>query len=310
MKNVTYISVELEDKGRPKERPPKTSWKTELIKKGLVSLQYVSPKKTADIIWHHFTKPGKVAFSENQNQLIERAEMGEMSYKGDRIVTYRWGSKGQKVLLAHGWRSKMADFRKLIEAYLAMGFVVEGVDARAHGRSEGKHTSIPEYRDILKKYMVKNGPYHTVVGYSMGGIAAGIVLSEISKEIQPKILFLLAAPPYVQFFFEQVISDIGCTEAVYDAFVRRVELEYHQPIEYFDLRTKIEELHGIEKFFIYCEDDEMIPFKQGRELYDIHENKHFVQARGFGHYKILSHDEIIRYVINHSKSEVEELASS
>ncbi len=302
MKNTTYISVDLEDKDRPKERPPKTNWKVEIIKKSLRALQHASPKRTAQIIWHHFTMPGRVGFSESQTKLIDQAEYSEMTYKGDRIAIYKWGTKGPKVLLAHGWRSKIADFKRLIEAYIKAGFVVEGVDNRAHGKSEGKHTSIPEYRNILKEYFVKNGPYHTIVGYSMGGIVAGIMLSEVSKNLQPKNLFLLASPTYVQFFFEKIITELGCKKAVYDAFVARVNNVYHQPIEYFDLRTKVEELGGINKHFVYCEDDEMIPFNQGRELFDLHENKSFVQARGFGHYKILSHDEIVRYVINNSSN--------
>jgi len=300
MKDLTYISVDLADMGRPKERPPKTNWKTEMIKKGLLALQHASPKKTADIIWHHFTMPGKVNFSDSQNKLMERAEIGETKYEGDTIINYRWGTEGPKVLLAHGWRSKMADFRKLIEAYLEAGYVVEGLDNRAHGRSDGRHTTMPEYRNILKEYMVKNGPYHTVVGYSMGGMVAGIILSEVSKSLYPKNLFLLAAPPYVQFFFEKIVSELGCRRSVYDAFIKRIEEAYHQSADYFDLRTKVKELSGIEKHFIYCEDDDMIPFALGREVYDLHENKHFVQARGFGHYKILSHDEIVRYVIKNS----------
>ena len=308
MNDITYISVELEETGRPKERPPKTNWKTELIKKGLLALQHASSKKTAEVIWHYFTMPGRVNFSEPQRELIKSADVSELKYQGDKIVAYKWGKEGPKVLLAHGWRSKTADFRKLIRAYLEAGFVVEGVDIRAHGQSEGKHTSLPEYRDILKDYLVKNGPYHSVVGYSMGGIAAGIVLSELSTEFQPKNLFLIAAPPYVQFFFAQIINDLGCKKKVYDAFIDRVEEVYHQPISHFDLRGKVDELREINKFFVYCEDDETIPFKQGRELYDVHDNKMFLQARGFGHYKIISHDEIIRYVVNNSETQVEEAA--
>ena len=110
----------------------------------------------------------------------------------------------------------------------------------------------------------------------------GIVLSEVGEKFQPQHLFLIASPPYVQFFFAQIIRELGCKKAVDDAFIGRVEEVYHQPISHFDLRSKVKELRGINKLFVYCENDEMIPFKQGRELYDCHENKNFLQARGFG----------------------------
>ena len=134
---TTYIAVENEDMSRPSDRPEKTNWKIELIKKGLAVLQHASPKKSAEIIWHYFTMPGRTKFSEPQKELLARAEIIESNYKGDKIVAYRWGSTGPKVLLCHGWRSKIADFRRMIDAFVAEGFVVEGIDMRAHGQSSG-----------------------------------------------------------------------------------------------------------------------------------------------------------------------------
>lgn len=308
MKNITYISVELADTGRPKERPPKTNWKVEMIKKSLRALQYASPRRTAAVVWHYFTMPGKVRFTEPQQDILHRAERAELNYKGDKLVTYRWGTEGPRVLLCHGWRSKTADFRRMIEAYLEAGFVVEGVDLRAHGLSEGKHTALPEYVEILREYIAKNGPYDTVVGYSIGGMAAGMVVSELGKAFQPRQQFFLAAPPYIRYFFKDLIEEVGLNHSVYEKMARMVEEFYHRPIDYFDLRAKQDELKDIEKHFIYCEDDETIPFEKGMELFEQHPDGHFVQARGFGHYKIISHEEIIGYVVRHSKAKVQQPA--
>jgi len=306
MKNITYISVELEDKSRPAERPPKSNWKVEMIKKGLKALQYASPRKTAAVVWHYFTMPGQTRFTEPQLELINRAEQGEAFYKGDKIVTYRWGTSGPKVLLAHGWRSKSADFRRFIEAYVEAGFVVEALDMRAHGKSEGTHTALPEYVEILKDFMAKNGPYHTVVGYSIGGMAAGMAVSELGTFMHPTHQFFIAAPPYIRYFFRDIIADVGLNEPVYHKMAEMVEEHYFKPIDYFDLRSKTNELVNITKHFIYCEDDETIPFEKGMELFEAHPDSHFVQARGFGHYKVIAHEEIINYVVTHSKTKVKE----
>ncbi len=303
MKNVTYISVELADKNRPAGRPPKTNWKIELIKKGMKALQHASPRKVAEVVWHFFTMPGKVYFSEPQKELVSLAKIGEMTYRGDKIITYRWGTKGPTVLLCHGWRSKAADFRRMIESYLAAGYVVEAVDCRAHGQSEGKHSAMPEFRDIIKEHILKNPAFDTIVGYSMGGAAVGIALSEVPKEKHPNKLFFVAAPPYVSYFFSDIIKDLGLKKSVYHKMTNMVEEVYGQPVDFFDLRTKTKELADISKHFLYCEDDETIPFKKGMELFELHDNAHFVQARGFGHYKILSHPEIIGYILEHSRKQ-------
>ncbi|MEM9338945.1 MAG: alpha/beta hydrolase [Bacteroidota bacterium] len=296
MKNTTYIEVKGEDISRPSDRPNKTNWKIELIKKGLNILQHASPKKSAEIIWYYFTLPGRVKFSQPQKDLLDQAEVMESNYKGDKIISYRWGTEGPKILLCHGWRSKIADFRRMINAFLSQGYVVEGVDMRAHGKSEGKHTALPEYRDIIKNHYVKHGPYDTVIGYSLGGIASGMVLSELTDLLHPKNYFILAGPPYVRYFFKDIVNDVGCNHAVYEAMCRLVQDYYHQPIDHFDLRTKADVFNQINTHLIYCENDQMIPFDKGQELAAYWPSASFVRTKGLGHYRIIANNSIINYI--------------
>lgn len=296
----TSIEVVGENMSRPADRPPKNSWKIELIKKGLTLLQYASPRATAEVIWHYFTLPGRTRFSENQLTLLSHAEVSQTSYQGDIIKSYRWGSGPSKVLVCHGWRSKTADFRKMIQRFLEAGYTVEGLDLRAHGRSEGKHTALPEYRDILKNHITQNGPYETVIGYSIGALAAGIVLSEMNPNFQPKHLYLIAGPPYVRYFFKEIVDEVGCNHAVYEAMTQLVRVHYGQPIDYFDLRLKNQLLKAPNIHLIYCENDQVIPFEKGLELEKCYPDASFVHIKGLGHYKIISHDRVIDYIIKNS----------
>ncbi|MFK7951630.1 MAG: alpha/beta fold hydrolase [Ekhidna sp.] len=301
MKNKTKIDVKGVDTQRPSDRPEKTNWKIELIKKGLSVLQHAAPKKSAEIIWHYFTMPGRVKFSEPQNELISKAVISESNYKGDKIISYKWGVSGPKVLLCHGWRSKTADFRRIIEALLVAGYVVEGVDLRAHGHSEGKHTALPEYKEILKNHLVKNGPYDIVIGYSMGSIAAGLVLNEVASILHPKQFYVIAGPPYVRYFFKDIVDDVGCNANVYEAMCQMVEDHYYQPIDYFDLRNKTD-LEEIDTHLLYCEDDQVIPFEKGLDLEKNWPHAKFVHVKGLGHYKIIVNEAIINYIIKSIKS--------
>ncbi len=293
----TFIEVEGKDLSRPAERPQKSNWKIEMIKKGLGVLQYASSKKSAEIIWHYFTMPGKTRFTQNQLDILAEAETGQMNYKGDIIKTYRWGNEGPKVLLCHGWRSKIADFRKMIIAFREQGYQVEGFDLRAHGYSEGKHTALPEYRDMLKNYITKNGPYDVVVGYSIGALASGITLSELGPEFQPKHYFIIAAPPYVRYFFKDIVEDVGCKESVYNEMCKLVKEHYAQTVDYFDLRIKTQELKQIDMHLLYCEDDPVVPFQKGLALEECYPNASFVHAKGLGHYKIIANESILQYII-------------
>ena len=306
MKNVSYISVELPDMARPKERPEKSNWKIEMIKKGLKALQYASPRKVAEVMIHYFTMPGKVYFSSAQSGILEEATKDSFEYKGDKIVTYQWGQDGPSILLCHGWRSKAADFRKMILAYRELGYVVHAMDCRAHGNSGGKHSALPEFRDIVIEMILRSGSFDVIIGYSMGGIAAGMAISELDDYLKPKKLFLISAPPYVQYFFSNAVRNSGLNTSVYNEIVDMVEEIYGQPLDYFNLCLKSKKLASIDKYLIYCEDDDVVPFRGGMELFESQENAHFVQASGFGHYKIITHDFIIKYLIEHSEPKVQE----
>jgi hypothetical protein len=39
----------------------------------------------------------------------------------------------------------------------------------------------------------------------MGGLAAGMMLSEVTREIHPAHLILIASPPYARYFFQEII---------------------------------------------------------------------------------------------------------
>jgi len=215
---------------------------------------------------------------------------------GHEIVTYKWGNEGPKILLSHGWRSKIADFRAMIEHLLDAGYQIEGIDWKAHGNSGGRHTALPEMRDILKNYYVQKGPYHGVIGYSIGGLAAGITLSELSQDILPKKIFLIAAPPFTKYFFQDIINEVGLSDKVFKEFCGLVDKNYHQPVDYFDLREKADHLQSAEVHLIYDETDKTIPFEKGIEMRKAFSNARFVHAKGLGHYKIISHSEILKYV--------------
>ncbi|MBV6646845.1 MAG: alpha/beta hydrolase [Cyclobacteriaceae bacterium] len=297
MKNkITHIDAGTLDTGRPKERPPKTNWQIRLLIKLVGWLQHLSSRLAAKIVWHHFTKPGRSRFNAKQKSLISKAELGYLKYKGQELHRYRWGSEGPRILLSHGWNSKIADFRKMIEGLVDSGFVVEGIDMVGHGNSEGTHTALPEIRDILRNYYLQSGPFHAVIGYSIGGIAAAITVSEIAKNLQPKQLFIIAAPSFTRYFFKDTIDKLGYKESVYKKMCGMVNEVYHQSIDYFDLRKKQNKLGSIDMHLVYDEGDATVPFQRGIELREAYPKASFVHTKGMGHYQVIAHKEVINYI--------------
>lgn len=292
---MTYIDAGQIKPSQPKSKSDRKNWKIGAIKKGLKVIQHVSPYWASKIIWNEFTKPGKARFSDAQLDFVKQATRSTFTYRSQEIHTYRWGTSGPKVLLVHGWRSKMADFRKMIEAFVAQGYVVEGMDMKAHGYSSGERTALPEFRDLVLHQFDTSGPYHAVVGYSLGGIAAGVAMAERENALPAK-LFIISAPPFVRYFFkEAVVAQAGCGERVYERMCDLVQENYQESIDHFDLRQKLA-LENLELHLIYDEDDQVVSIDRGRELLEKYPAANWVQTRGVGHYKIIAFSEVIHYM--------------
>ncbi|XOV93967.1 MAG: alpha/beta fold hydrolase [Bacteroidota bacterium] len=300
MKNKEIIIEAVnEDMSRPKERPKKKTWKTEITKTFLQVYQYVAPKRVAEIIWGHFTKPVSARFTPHQMEIMEAAHQEKITYKGFQLVTYRWGSGSKRVLLSHGWNSKIADFRRMIKHFVQEGYEVHGVDMKAHGQSEGIRSALPEFRDVLKSYIQEEGKFDAIVGYSLGGIAAGIAINELPKTLRPEQFFVIATPPYTRYFFESVVkNDAGCNHRVYEYLSDMVEEHYKESIDYFDLRLKHDALNHLDLHLIYDEQDKTVPFSKGEEMKATFPNASWVHTKGLGHYKVIAYHQVIEYISN------------
>ncbi|WP_339811146.1 alpha/beta hydrolase [uncultured Imperialibacter sp.] len=285
------------------EKPAKkTNAQMEWLIKGLLTLQHVSPKLTSSIIWNQFTKTPRVRFNDKQNALIEKAEISVIKYRGNDLKAYRWlpadASNGKTILLSHGWGSKIADFRRMIETLVAEGYSVEGVDMKGHGLSAGTHTALPEIRDVLKTHYSRNGPYHAVVGYSIGGLAAGLTVNEMSTAFHPNHLIIIATPPYTRYFFQEIIDQVGCKERVFTEMCELVEKHYHESIDYFDLRNKADNLQHLDLHMIYDEHDKTVPFTKGLELNEMLPMSSFVHVTGTSHNQIIADEKVIGYILD------------
>ena len=144
---------------------------------------------------------------------------------------------------------------------------------------------------------MKQGKYDAIIGYSLGGIAAGLTISEISPSLKPLHFFIIATPPYVRYFFESVVkNDVGCNHTVYLKMCDLVEKYYQENIDYADLRIKKDDFVELQLHLIYDENDQTVPFEKGLELREHYPQANWIHSKGLGHYKVIAYHEVIDYI--------------
>jgi pimeloyl-ACP methyl ester carboxylesterase len=119
------------------------------------------------------------------------------AYKQDTVYGRIWGGTWHtgrsrpRVLLAHGWAGWGLQFSHFIQPLLDAGFEVVSFDQPAHGASTGKAVTLPDFARVLAALDAHFGPFHAVVGHSLGGAAAAFALS---RGLRAKKAVLIGAP--------------------------------------------------------------------------------------------------------------------
>ena len=82
------------------------------------------------------------------------------------------------VLLVHGWAGDAQQWRALGDRLAAAGFDPVLVDLPAHGRSDGRRSTLPQWVRALFAVTAAHGPWHAVAAHSLGALAAAHALAQ------------------------------------------------------------------------------------------------------------------------------------
>ncbi len=107
------------------------------------------------------------------------AVRGTLDMDGHRIATYTWGDPATQpyVLFAHGWSSHGTRFMPWIPHLRQAGYAVVAFDQPAHGRSDGKRATLPDFACTLFAVATRFGPAAALIAHSLGGTAASVALA-------------------------------------------------------------------------------------------------------------------------------------
>jgi pimeloyl-ACP methyl ester carboxylesterase len=69
-----------------------------------------------------------------------------------------WLGDGPTVLFIHGWSGRGSQFYEWVNPLVKAGYSVVFMDASGHGDSDGKMSSLPEFRDAILAVSEQIGP--------------------------------------------------------------------------------------------------------------------------------------------------------
>ena len=93
----------------------------------------------------------------------------ESLHKEIDVLSYGYSQK--KVLLVHGWSGRSTQLFMIADKLLEKGFMVISFDSIAHGKSEGRQATLPDFLEVIQQINKDFGPFVSAVGHSFGGMA-------------------------------------------------------------------------------------------------------------------------------------------
>ena len=256
-------------------------------------LNVISTKLTTRFLWNVFTKPldfrmrdvEKNFYKENKSKDF----FSETSNKTIKI--YNIAGTGPKILFVHGWSSRASKFHKIISEFKSQNFDITMVDMPAHGQSLSKRSHLPEFSDVVYDLSKNNGPYDTIIGHSMGAIAA-LNAANMGQKFR-NIILISPAAYRIEAIFRNFVSLFGLSEdfyvkSMFDSFEAK---DGRKPIDY-----------GPDKFasdiksrclIIHSEDDAQASFKVAEKIHTDIENSKLIMTEDLGHMRTLTDEKVI-----------------
>ncbi|MBI5792027.1 MAG: alpha/beta fold hydrolase [Rhodocyclales bacterium] len=229
------------------------------------------------------TPPGH-HFPDAELRLMEDASLIPVPLVTGRLIGWRWGHRADPiVVLVHGWGGRGTQLKAFIAPLLKRGFSVVAYDAPGHGMTGGPESSLPHFLRALEAMLDHLGPVHALVGHSLGGAAAAMVMARRPQSAGRAVL--IAPPASLTESTRRLARALTWPEAMRAAVQRRIEYRFGIAWSEFevDRNTGPQPL-----LVIHDRGDREVPYAEGMRYVNAWPAARMLETGGLGHRQVLN----------------------
>lgn len=258
-----------------------------LIRVGSSVVGRLAPARTAKFAHGLFMSPRRLPAGKTEAALAAQAERFKLNVGWSAL---RFGPRdGPKVLCVHGWEGRASQFGAMATALAAQGFHVVSIDGPAHGESPERQAHAVAFARAALDADRELGPFHAVIGHSMGAAAVTVALS---WGLRAARAVTIAGPSNIVDVIDRFTTTINLPPAVKPLLMKRIVNHVGVDPEDVTLTTLAAELE-LPVLLIHDTDDDEIPVSDGRALAESWPNVQYLETSGLGHRRVLYTEELI-----------------
>jgi len=289
------------------------SFALKVIRMSLAAVSLFSPVAAGRLAFRIFSlTPGRHAKNAKEAAALEKAAPVlaraervslSLSFAGGAAVAHRFlpdaaRANGKRILLTHGWGSRVDYLTALIEGLVATGAEVVALDWPGHGASPGRFLTMPQAVQTVDAAWRHFGPFDAAVGHSFGGASLACAAGGALACLQPRIpgrLVLIGAPSEMAWLFADFGRLMHLRPKVQAAFEAVAERLAGRSLREFDAARMIAALE-VPVLVIHAEDDKEVAAEHAHRYAAANRRVHLLWANGLGHRRIVSAPPVIEAV--------------
>jgi pimeloyl-ACP methyl ester carboxylesterase len=245
-----------------------------------------------------FRKPRPVA-----PPIFKKGQEFSIIVNGYRIWGHKWNEEAdEKILIVHGFESRAYNFDRYISPLIKKGYAVYAMDAKAHGKSEGKTITAPETAEMIKVLEETVGRFNGFICHSFGGISVALY-QELNNYPTARLVFIAPATETAT-ALDKFCSFFRLGSSIKEEMDNIIYARAGVRAEHYSIKRIIPKIKN-PILWIHDEDDDITPLSDVKPLIDSNpQHVEFMITQGLGHRKIYKENKVQKKVLDffHTKT--------
>lgn len=269
-----------------------------ILKSSFPFLETIAPWLAKKIVVRLFFTPFRFKPRPGEEDLIASAEEFHLEVNGQRVFGRSWG-KGAMAVLCHGWSGRGMQLRHFINPLVEAGYQVITFDAPGHGRSEGKESSLLEFKDSLFEISKKFGPIKLAIGHSLGGAS---FMYAVREGLAVEQLITISTPTIPEKIVEEFLRRINGSQKMGGAIDEYVRKRTGNPFNHYSGVVNGAMIKDTPILSFHDHDDKEAGIEHAYALKEVHPTLEIIETQDLGHNRILKSPEVIQKVSDKART--------
>jgi len=234
---------------------------------------------------------------DEQAILINAAPL-TLELNGLSLAGYEWRPTAEEldlppVLLMHGWDSRASQLAPIVRALLAQGYRVQAFDAPGHGDSPDANATVSVFADVVLAADRRFGPFHAVIGHSVGGAAVALAAT---IGLRTKRIATLASPASLRRATLRVAGMMGLPPRATEAMLQAAAIANGRSLDALE-STGLILPPDVSALLLHDPRDRQVPASESTIVAGAWPNARLHQIAGVGHNGILAAESVHRLLL-------------